>query len=297
MSQEPFLTLHDFHLSREAGRAQVLATLARFMSPAPVNVDWHKGAIDIAKGESKKRLTFAEMEQDARRTGVVEFLQRQLDQQDPVFGGTFDTATPNFQMRIKTEYAGWSREVQGPCRIGLIEKDLMEDILHYRQQACLASSDYSFREVARHYRAYLASCISLFDAFINRHILVATHEGFDSPALRQLKESRSMEERVAAWLETCTEKTMKDLAHRKEWCHFQKLRQERNALLHVVDPFSVYRIKEIATMLNDVRTGVGELLRLLRSFHFGKATLLFIERLRTAPKVEYHSIRQKAEPQ
>ena len=41
--------------------------------------------------------------------------------------------------------------------------------------------------------------------------------------------------------------------------------------------------------LNKVQTGVGELLLLLRKAHL-KPTLGFVERLRTAPKVDYHRI-------
>lgn len=290
MSHKHFLTLHGYHLSREAGRKQVMDTLARVMPTVPTNIDWRNGHIELARGDAKKRFTFAEMEREARTTGVVEFIQKLLDSRDTIFGGTFESATPNFQISIKTEYAGWTREVQGPCRIGLVADDLMEDILHYRQQACLASNDYNFREVARHYRAYLMACISLFDAFINRHILLASHENFDSPAFTRLKESRKVEDRMEAWLETCTDKTMKDLTRRPEWSDFQAIRKERNEILHVVDPFSVYRIREIATILNYVRSGIGEFLKLLRVFH-KKPTLLFIERLRTAPKVEYHSLR------
>lgn len=290
MTPKPFLTLHGYHLSREAGRQQVLDTLARVTTSVPTNVDWHKGFVELARGDKKKRLDFADMEREARTTGVVEFIQKLLDDGDSIFGGTFEMATPNFQMKIKTEYAGWTKEVQGPCRIGLVVNDLMEDILYYRQQVCQASADYSFREVARHYRAFLMACISLFDAFINRHILLAAHEKFDSPAFTRLKESRKVEDRMEAWFETCTDKTMKDLIRRKEWSDFQAIRQERNAILHVVDPFSVYRIREIATVLNYVRSGIGDFLKLLRSFH-QKPTLLFIERLRTAPKVEFHSLR------
>jgi hypothetical protein len=293
MTGEPFLTMHKYHLSREKAREAVLATLAHSGSERPNIRDWRKTTIHFSVKGKTRTVSCADLEKEARETGVVEELQRLIDTRDSVFGGTFDSATPNYQMTVTTEYAGWKKEVQGPCRIGVATNDLMEDILHYRQETCRASSDYSFRLLSRHYRAYLAACVSIVDAFINRHILLASHDGFASDAFTRLKEARGMEEKIEHWLETCTEKTIKDLARRKEWCHFQELRQERNALEHAVDPFAVYDLKIIARYLNYVRSGIGELLRLLRQYH-GKPSVMFIERLRTAPEVSYHQRRLEA---
>jgi hypothetical protein len=153
---------------------------------------------------------------------------------DSFFGGTHDIGTPNDNMTIKTTYAGWEKEVQGPCRLGLAEMDMMEDILTYRRQACDHSADHTFRLLARDYRAYLGACISLIDAFINRHILVATHDGFASPEFERLKASKNTEERVELWLDVCSEKPKEHLFRTKEWCHFQALRQKRNELAHAV---------------------------------------------------------------
>ena len=204
MGTEPFLTMHPYHLSRAKARQAVLATLERGTSGRPKNVDWKNGAVNITSGKVTKRFMFSAMELEARQTGVLGGIQRLLDSSDGVFGGTMgQTATPNFQLTIKTEYAGWIGEVQGPCRIGLATDDLMEDILHYRKEACLASTDYTFRHLARHYRAYLSACISIVDAFINRHVLLASHDGFESEAFTRLKEARGMEEKIDCWLETC----------------------------------------------------------------------------------------------
>jgi hypothetical protein len=291
VSNKPFLTIGEYHLSRDKARELVLATLKRLGAKLP-KVDWRRSVLDAKDGDRSLRLTFEEMEQDARRTGVVQQLQRILDRQDTIFGGTFESGTPNHNMSVKAEYADWVKEVQGPCRIALIELDLTEDILFYRQQTREHSADYGFRAMTRFYRAYLGTCISLLDAFINRHILLADHEGFTSPEFTELKESRKTERRVELWLEVCTTRPMKKLACRSEWCHFQQLRQKRNELMHAVDPFSVYSVPEIAKHLNYARTGVGDLLKLLREWH-DKPMLAFIERLRTAPKVIYHQLRFK----
>ncbi|HEX3315081.1 MAG TPA: hypothetical protein VHR72_09340 [Gemmataceae bacterium] len=293
MSQMPFLTIHEYHLSREKARAKIKGLLAGVMKLPLKKFDWFRGSLNLAIGDAKKTISLAELEREARLTGAVGTIQRVLDQRDSIFGGTFDSATPNWQITVKSEWAGWKGEVQGPCRIGLAVDDLTEDILYYRKETCLASSDYTFRTVGRNYRGFISSCMSLVDAFINRHILVASNEGFDSPAFAQLKEARGMEERLDSWLKTCSDKTLKDIAGRKEWCHFQELRQERNALMHATAPFSVYSIREIGKRLNYVRTGIGDLLFLLRGIH-NKGSVGFIDRLRSAPEVQFHQINVRA---
>jgi hypothetical protein len=284
--------MSEYHFSQEKARAQVLATLKR-LRVMVAGVDWQRSVLNGQIDGKAVRLTYREMEEDARRTGVVQRLQRQLDRQDSIFGGTFEAGTPNHNMSVKTEYAGWVKEVQGPCRVSPIEDDLMEDILFFRQETCAHSADYDFRRMTRFYRAYLGACVSMLDAFINRHIILAEYQGFASPELAELKESRKTERRVELWLAVCTTSPMEKLTSRKEWCHFQQLRQKRNQLMHAADPFSVYSVPEIGKHLNYVRTGIGELLKLLREWH-DKPTLAFIERLRTAPEVTYRALQLKA---
>lgn len=133
------------------------------------------------------------------------------------------------------------------------------------------------------------------DAFINLHILIATQDKWESEAFTRLKAVRGMEAMIEAWVETCCEKrTFRHLAGRKEWCHFQELRNERNALQHAVEPFSVCDLRKVERFLNFTQTGVGSLLRLLREWH-DKPSVLFIERLRTAPAVQFHHLRFKAD--
>ena len=294
VSQEAFLSMHEYHLSREKARKRVLATLTQLTGTPCNSLDWKSGEVTVSDGKKSVKFKAADMEQEARRTGIVGVLQRAIDNRDGVFGGTLgDASTPNHQLKITTEYAGWRKEVEGPCRIGVATDDLMEDILHYREEICRVSADYDFRVLSRHYRAYLGACISIVDAFINRHILLASHDRFESEAFTRLQVARGMEEKVECWLQTCSEKTLKAIANREEWCHFQELRQERNALQHAVEPFSVYSIRVIAKYLNYTRTGIGALLKLLRSIH-SKPTLGFIERLRTAPEVSFNRITLKA---
>ena len=67
------------------------------------------------------------------------------------------------------------------------------------------SNEYDFRLTTRYFRAYLSACVSLLDAFINRHILVAKHEGFSSPEFSRLQTETNLEEKVRLWWAVCSE--------------------------------------------------------------------------------------------
>jgi len=289
-----FLVLQKYHLSKDLGRKTVISALERCEIPRPkdgwdtLNLTWKDGQPPIS-------VSFRELVDEARRTGIAGRLQEHLDKCDPIFGGAFaDVCIPNHQMKCSREYAGWRKEVQGPCRTSCVERDLTEDILYYRREACERSDEYDFRVTARAFRSYLSVCVSLLDAFINRHILLAQHDGFSSPEFDRLKVETNLEEKVRLWWAVCSEDDPASFFQSAAWNHLQQLRTKRNEILHAVEPISIYSLKEIGLYLNLVRTGIGELLLQLRRAH-QKPTLGFIERLRTAPKVDFHQITFRAD--
>jgi hypothetical protein len=165
----------------------------------------------------------------------------------------------------------------------------MEDILDYRRLTCEHSDEYDFRLTCRFFRAYLSACASLVDAFINRHALLAEHDGFTSLELDELKQTTNLNARIRLWFAVCSDDNPATFLASTEWCNFQEIRKRRNELLHAVEPISVYAIWDLQCYLNKLRKGVGEMLLRPREAH-QKPTLLFIERLRTAPLVDFHRI-------
>jgi hypothetical protein len=298
MSAQPanphFLVLEKYALSKVKARQAVVAVLQRCDVQRPKE-GWEALRLTWKDESPPASVNFSNLVDEARGTGVVQRLQEYLDKKDSVFGGTFgDMSTPNFQIRCKSAYAGWEKEAQGPCRTSCVERDLMEDILEFRRQACEYSNEYDFRVTARFFRVYLSACVSLLDAFINRHVLLARHEGFTSPEFTRLQAETNMEEKVRLWWAVCSDGDPSLFFRSAMWCHFQEIRTRRNEILHAVDPISVYSLKDIQVYLNKVRTGVGELLLSLRQAH-KKPTLGFIERLRTAPTVAFRQIRFRAD--
>ncbi|TWU30428.1 putative nucleotidyltransferase [Bythopirellula polymerisocia] len=289
----PFLTLNKYHLSKFNARKEVIRLLTATGNTEPssgwksVQVNW-KDTDTIVQ-------SFEELVQEARLNGTIPRIQDHLDKIDSVFGhGISYSSTPNFQLKQKSSFAGREHEVQGPCRSAFSERDLVEDILYYRIKACELSCHYDFQPTCRYYRAYLFACLSIVDAFINRHILLAEYEGFSTPEFEELKSATKTEDRIRLWFAVCSSKNPQKFFKSKEWCHFQELRTKRNEVTHAVEPIGAYSLRDIHLYLNKVRTGVGGLLLLMRNAH-EKPTLGFIERLRSAPLVDFRQIRFRAD--
>lgn len=290
----PFLVASDFHLSSQKANEAVIATLIRCGERKPKE-GWEKAVVTWKEGNPPKSMSFFDMVREARRTGIISDIQRYLDRQDAIFGGkTSDSrGTPNFNLNLATDYAGFRAEAQGPCRIAFVEKDLTEDILYFRRQACLHSNSYDFVLTSRYYRNYLAACLSIVDAFVNRHILIAKAIGMISPEFTELENAINVEEKMELWWKACCGTDPRPLFSSSHWCRFQELRKRRNCMLHALEPIAVYALPEMQVYLNKVRSGIGELLLLMRKAS-KQPTLGFIEQLRTAPLIAYHKIRLKA---
>jgi hypothetical protein len=293
-SNIPFLVMRDNALSFKLAKEVAIRTLIDAKATCPPN-GWEHVTISWGQEPNKYSYSYNQLVNEAREKGYIHELQRNLDKSDSIFGGSiYDTGTPNWQFKVKKEYAGFSKEIQGPCRTALVEQDLTDDIIRCREEACEYSNQYDFRMLCRSFRGYLSASVSIVDAFINRHILLAEHEGFSSPEFEQLKTTKKMEDRVRLWFATCSNDDPEQFFNSASWCHFQELRKKRNEILHAIDPYGLYAIQEIQTYLNKVRTGVGELLLMMRIAH-KKPTLGFIERLRTARLVDFNQITFRAD--
>src|ERR1700690_1465526 len=103
MSDGPhFLELHNYHLSRDNARCAVSATLERWVVKCPKE-GWESLVLTFTDEKPPVSVSFGEMKDEARRTGIIRRLQRSLDKRDPIFGGTLDDfCTPNFQFTLKS---------------------------------------------------------------------------------------------------------------------------------------------------------------------------------------------------
>ncbi|RZK10520.1 MAG: hypothetical protein EOO46_10475 [Flavobacterium sp.] len=175
-----------------------------------------------------------------------------------------------------------------------VEMGLSSDILFYREEACLFSNEYDFTFTTRYYRAYLSACISLIDAFINRHVLIYRFRQLQTSDFDLLQKTSRLEDRLELFLKISTGKDMKSINGGVEWIHFKKLRHLRNEMTHINEPSLGYSIEEFADHFNYVRSGIGGLLHRIRVLQ-NKPTLGFIESLKTAPIIYFNEITHRAD--
>lgn len=285
-----FLEIEEYHFSIGGAKKRVTQALLDFGVKSPKG-GWDKASFKIGQQE----ISFKELVKTVRETGVVFPIQNIIDNNDSFFCGRFGFSTPTMQLgEITTMYAGFSKTLKAPMTDQLVEIEISEDIMFYRQEACLYSNEDDFTFCTRYYRAYLASCIALIDAFINRHILLYKSDGHQSETFDLLQKTSRLEDRLNLFLQVDNGHKIEDINKGVEWIHFKELRRLRNEMTHINSPSLGYSIADFAEHFNYVREGVGGLLKLIRGLQ-GKTTLSFIEKLRTAPIIYFNEITPKAD--
>jgi hypothetical protein len=289
MENPPFLEIEDYHLSVSEAKREIIKALLESGIKSPKG-GWQRASFKFGA----ESVTFNQLYIETRKTGVIPFLQYNLDQADDVFGGRMlgiSTPTMGFNS-ITSTYAGYTRKLIPPMTDQPVEFEITNDILFYRKESCLYSGEYDFTQCTRYYRAYLSSCISLVDAYINRHILIYKYRGLNSPDFQLLQKTSRLEERICLFLKIFGGTNLSAINGGVEWIHFKKIRSLRNEMTHINSPSLGYSIHEFADHFNYVRKGIGGLLKLIRKAQ-GKKSLSFIETLRTAPVVHFNEITHK----
>lgn len=244
--------------------------------------------------EEKKK--YYELVQEVRQTGICGFIQKDLDRQDSVFGGIFGLSTTGWQMKLTTEWAGYKKELTGPCRNIPSEFDLSEDIEFYKDETCYESANHDFEMCIRNYRGYLFSSLALIDSYINRHIVLFDFKKLESENFLKLKDSRNAEERIEIFVNEFCNFSFSELKESVAWDDFKKLKNLRNEVVHSLNPYMGIELKEIASNLNLSINGVGSLLKKLQEGQ-GRLSLGFIERVRTSPVVHFNQLTLRADGQ
>ena len=296
MSEPQILTINDKAISEKKAKENVDEILVLFgFNPPLLRTEWSRKKYKFDFGIEKKELRYLDLILESRKWGVIYSIQEHIDKADNIFGGTFGISTPNFQFPLTTMLAGYTKTLKSPSRSVPIEQELASDILFYREETCIESEFYDFEMCCRNYRAYLFASISLIDAFINKHILIYNHNGLDNPDFTVLKESRNTDERIDLLVKiSSNESNILTLHQSNAWSDYKKLKDLRNNIVHSLEPFFGHSIPELADNLNLIRSGVGELLKIILKFQ-GKNSLGFVERLRNAPEVFYNQITMKGD--
>lgn len=240
-------------------------------------------------GKEPVTRTFDDLVGIAMETGSLALLRP--GHRDPVFEQSFGLGCSE-NMEIESKQFGHAVKVKGPCQTFPIGPDLVRDILHYRREICEHSTLASIDVVARLYRAYVLSCTSLVEAFLNRYLWYfravgrITNEEFESFNL-------SFEVRLGEWLKLLAGKSIDELkAVTPHWGHLQELRRTRNLVAHAPDPTFALSLHDVHRGLNCAQTGVAGTLATLREW-LGEPPAAFLEPLLNAPEVRFVTAMKK----
>lgn len=286
MDNAAFLEIEEFHCSKSEAKRNVINALIKNGVKSPKG-GWERSSYKFGNTD----VTFNELYMKARKSGVIPYIQFNIDQKDDIFGGArMGISTPTIGFGLVTStYAGYTKTLTPPMSDQPVEFEITEDILFYRNESCLYSDEYDFKFCTRYYRAYLSACISLIDAFINRHILIYKFNGLDTADFQLLQQTSRLEDRLELFIKISSGKSLTAINGGEEWIHFKNLRRLRNEMTHINSASLGYSIHEFAEHFNYVRKGIGGLLKLIRQAQ-GKESLTFIERLRTAPIIYFNEI-------
>jgi hypothetical protein len=290
-----FLEISDYSLSQKAAEKLVDEKLLLMNLKIP-SKNKSKEIITFKKSpkEKEEKHKYIDLIKNTRKQGVVYPVQTIIDRSDQIFGGKFGMSTPTQGLTITTTYAGYSKVVKGPGRCYPIEYDLAGDIIFYREESCFESDDHDFEMTCRNYRGYLFSCISLIDAYINRHILIGKNKKLSSEKFDILINCLNLEEKIELFLEIFCGSSIKAINQSVDWSDFKLLKGLRNELVHATSPFLGVTIEEIAKNLNLCMKGIGGILKRFQELQ-GRHSLGFIERIRNAPKVFHNEIVLRAD--
>lgn len=221
----------------------------------------------------------------ARLEGVPPGLQGLFDNSDRLMPPSISLGTSSKAIKIDVTVGSFTASIDGP---GIHEPPvgaLADDVLFYRRNAVMASTEPDLVSLARFYRTYLQVCVSLVDAFLG-HATFALGER--QPAIAasehflQVKSTAPFTERLEAWCDLCGHPPATFRAT-KCWSDLGKLRQERNRYVHPAEPVYSLGIDEIVNVLNCCRDGVGGTLEYFRKIADLDPRLSYIQKVKTAP--------------
>ncbi|KJS88667.1 MAG: hypothetical protein JM58_00625 [Peptococcaceae bacterium BICA1-8] len=288
MPNHYYLEIGFYHLSADKAKKFTIRILEMLGVKQPKG-GWDNSTVIVNSPKGQVSYSFRELVKEARLHGYIPKLHHLIDNQDVLFGSIFGVATNVNDAKYTCTFLNYNKELKAPLRIYPIENEIVTDILYFRKEACNQSNLHSFELTCRFYRSYLFSCISLVEAFINRHLLFYEFERNNSPQVEELKNTFNLVERIELLFQISTGKNIDVINKGIEWDHFMKLKDARNELIHSTEPFYGFEIKHLAKNLNYVRNGIGGFLHLIRK-HQNKRSLSFIERLVSAPEITYVAV-------
>jgi hypothetical protein len=277
------LIAHPYHLSETKARKRVVQILESIGISEPPG-GWYKASVTIGKDKTS---SVPQLVKEMRETGVVSEIQKLRDHTDPVFGGTLSLSTNSKALALHIKHGNYEIDVPGPGLIVPSDTLIAEDILYFRMRACEHSNEPELEITSRYFSYYVFFCVAMIEHFVHRYLLAALQNPTTKNSAQSILNYRGrFDDRMDQWLQMFTGHNLAHISNRAEWGLFIKLKNVRNKLIHGVEPYFAFSVKDMAEYLNCVQIGVGGLMLLIRELQ-NQPSLLVIERLRTAPKIKY----------
>jgi hypothetical protein len=224
-----------------------------------------------------------------RKTGVPPIIQPLVDASDQLMPPPFSLGmigdVPGVSFDINVRVGTFEAKISGA---GIHEAPvvaLADDVLHFRRQIVEAAASHDLPQMARCYRTYLQTCISLVDAFLGHAAFAVQQLGSpkaSSAAFKRLTETVRFEDRLDAWCELCGQPPGAYKSS-KSWSDLQILRRERNRYVHPSEPIYTLGIDDVVKVLNLCRDGVGGTLVHFRKMSGLSPNMSYIQKVLTAP--------------
>ncbi len=189
--------------------------------------------------------------------------------------------------KFETNVLGTKQVLKGPGSVIPVENEITDDILYFRELACEKSISSNFNETRMFYRAYLFSCISLLDAFIQKCTIILENNINESDLELLKSKNVNLSDKLEKLFEIYTGEDVQLLKSVVQWKEYMKLKELRNGITHPANPYNIYEISKLPEYLNYVREGIGGLLELF-FFYAREESLISVKKLKYAKQVEYN---------
>jgi hypothetical protein len=154
----------------------------------------------------------------------------------------------------------------------VVAKSGIRTIAFYRKETVAVSflGEDQFRPCFRAYRAYLAACISVVDAWLNERAWYRVNDTARNSDLTPQEITTlnnrlmSLAKKLQTWPTILFRHPALDESS-IEWQTFNEIRRARNAIIHVNQPEFNFSLRRVARSLNDCKVGIGAFLALLHS--------------------------------
>lgn len=292
-----FIALADVSMTRQEAEERVLASVRKYVpSASKSQLKKHPFTFTPAGGKPQS-LVFADLVESTRRTGVVPDLDRDLWRKTDPHGTIGLAFNGNLGFQVS---AGpmTSKTLNSPGYItNSVLPDLLEEILFHRGETARLSaiSEDSFKPCFRAYRAYLSSCITALDAFLNHRQWFTLNDPAKKLSVddeKILRQRGNLDDKFKKWIPLMTAGKTVDTAS-PAWLDYQKIRAARNGYVHSNVPNYVFSTAEAAADLNLCRLGVGQLLLETVSL-FGTNPLPALLAVRHAPVADFVPVDRSA---